>query len=133
MKVKDLSGREHNWTLSGHIPPPNETKPRSELHLQARTLLKTEFPNDLILEELTIPGEQLYLDFYIPRLKIAVEVQGEQHFRYVAHFHGSIASFKRGKINDKRKHEWCIINNIRLVYFAFNETLEAWRLKIRNE
>lgn len=131
MKVKDLTGHIHNWNLTGHIASPNESRPRSQLHIVARELLKKEYPTDHLLEELTIPGEQLFLDFFIPRIKTAFEIQGEQHFNYVSHFHSSPQAFKRGKINDKRKSDWCDLNNIKIIYLLYSESPSDWLRKIR--
>jgi len=129
MKVIDLSGRTHSWNLVGYSPSKLAARPRSGPHLETRSLLKQEFPNDPILEEVPLPGENLYFDFYLPKRKLAVEAHGEQHYKYIAHFHGDINGFKRYLANDARKQEWCTINGIRLVTLSYKETIEDWRKK----
>lgn len=121
MKTLDLNGKEHVWNLSGYVPNGLETRPRSELHLQAREILKNHYKTDRILEEVHIPGHQLFLDFFIPRLHLAIEVHGEQHFRYISFFHGNPAGFARAKKNDRDKEQWCKLNNIKLIVFAYND------------
>lgn len=68
-----------------------------------------------LLEEFPIPGERLFLDFFMPNHKLAFEFQGEQHDTFNPFFHGSKAGFERSKERDARKREWCKINNIILV------------------
>lgn len=131
MKVKDLNGKIHTWTLIGYQPKNNESRPRSELHLKTRELLKEEFPTESILEEVPLPGEQLYFDFYLPRRRLAVESSGEQHYKYIPHFHGSLLNFKRAQANDRRKSEWAALNNITVITFPFNENVDEWRKRLR--
>ncbi len=126
MKVKDTKGKVHSWNLNGYVPPQNDIRQRSELHLKARGLLKELFTNDSILEEVPLPGEKLYCDFYLPLRKLAIEVHGEQHYKYVSHFHGSIKEFIASKERDARKLEWFRLNNIQLLVLPYNET-NKWK------
>ena len=81
MKVKGLDGREYNWPIHKKIGKQNNNP--SNLHVRVREFLHGKFPSCQIIEELNIPGEQLFLDFYIPQLKIAIEIQGKQHNEFV--------------------------------------------------
>lgn len=132
MKVKDLSGRTHSWNLVGYTPDKNATTKKSEPHINTRNLLLQEYPTDPILEEVPLPGEQLFFDFYLPRRKTAIEVHGEQHFKFVRFFHGDIAGFLRYKANDTRKSEWCSLNGIKLIILKDSETIDEWRNTIRS-
>lgn len=131
MHVHDLSGRSHSWVLKNHIPKFSDTRPRSQLHLTAREILKDIYPTDPILEEVPIPGEGLYFDFYLPMRKVAVEVHGEQHFSYNSFFHREPKDFLRQRKNDITKREWCILNSITLVELPYNETQHEWINRIR--
>ncbi|MEK6883455.1 MAG: hypothetical protein AABY22_27760, partial [Nanoarchaeota archaeon] len=105
MKTKTLSGKILTWPLTGYDNQPTN---KSDLHLTARKLLRKVYSTCRILEEVSCPidsGVVLYLDFYIPLFKIAIEVQGQQHFSYSSFFHGSTDAFKRSKANDKKKLE----------------------------
>ena len=51
----------------------------SELHVRVREFLKKQFPACQVLEEVFLPGDQLYLDFYIPNLKLVIEIDGGYH------------------------------------------------------
>lgn len=52
-------------------------------------------------------GGRLEIDVYIPRLKIAVEVQGIQHYQYTPHFHGDADGFTRRLKFDEAKRSLC--------------------------
>jgi hypothetical protein len=131
MKVRDLNGREHSWNLSGHVPPKNDTYRRSQYHLRARALLLEMFPLDQILEEVPLPGTRLTADFYLPLRKMLIEVHGEQHYKYIPHFHGNRAGFIRSKKNDANKEEWCQINNIEYIALKHTDSDEEWEQNVR--
>ena len=57
------------------------------------------------------------LDFYLPKYNIAIECQGEQHFRPVKYF-GGIKEYNKVKKLDKIKKEICDNNNIKLIYYV---------------
>jgi len=63
-----------------------------------------------------VVGTRLSLDFYNANQKVAIEVQGAQHTKFVKHFH------KDNKLNfldqcrrDRQKEDFCEANNIILV------------------
>jgi len=129
MKVKDTTGKEHSWNFLGHTV--NFDRKCSEPHAKARDILKELYPTDTICEEVPLPGEKLFGDLYLPLRKLMVEVHGEQHYKYVSHFHGSIKGFLDSKARDKRKQEWCDINGIKLVVLPYNEE-DKWKTMIIN-
>jgi hypothetical protein len=109
---------------------------RSSLHLRARSLIVSIFPTLQILEEVPIQlrkSEVLYLDFYLPLNKTCIETHGEQHYKFVAHYHSNQLGFIKHKKRDKEKIEWCEKNNIRYIELPFNESDEEWRNRITNE
>jgi hypothetical protein len=65
----------------------------SKLQQEVGNLLDREFPQYRIRENyrpdwlLSSNITKLELDFYIEELKIGVEVQGEQHYKFVEFFH----------------------------------------------
>ena len=60
---------------------------------------------------------KLKIDFYLPEYNIAIECQGEQHFKPIDAFGGK-NEFEIISIRDKRKKKLCDINNIKLIYYA---------------
>jgi hypothetical protein len=124
MIVVDLNNNQSTLHPKAGIRPV-----RSSLHLQAREILYAKYPTISICEEVTISlrkGETAYLDFFIPMLKIAVEVNGEQHFTFVKHFHNTKAEFAKAKKRDCDKREWCRINGIQLIELNYNE-INKWK------
>ena len=133
MKIRDLNNEIHNWKLQGYVTKANDRRPRSKLHLAAKDLLVGLFPTVQVLEEVTVPitrNEKLFFDFYINTLKLAVEVHGEQHYKFNSLFHTSAQDFAHQKKRDARKREWCEYNNITYVELPFDEKVEEWKIRV---
>lgn len=129
MKVRDLSGNYHTWNLTKYVD--NRRANASQLHLNAVAFLRVIYPALQILEEVHIPGENLYLDIYIPAMKTVVECQGAQHSEFSKFFHRrNPKNFANAKARDERKKQWCDLNNIRIVYFYDGEDEEQWKTKM---
>lgn len=135
MTVRDLDGNTVSWHLTGHMAK-GRIDNKSSLHLQARELLSHHFPTLQILEEVPInirKSEVLYMDFYLPLLKMCVEVHGEQHFKFVGFYHNTKLGFLKSQKRDKEKAEWCDINNIKLIVLPYDENIEQWKQRIAND
>jgi len=124
MRVMGLDDKEYNW------PPAKSrccvARSPSELHIRARNVLKQLYPTMALLEEVPLPGSQLKLDFYIPFLSLAIEVQGQQHTEFTEHFHKNKFAFVKAQTNDKTKQWWCEQHNIRLVELQYDRTDDEW-------
>lgn len=59
----------------------------------------------------------LSIDFYLPDINVAIECQGEQHFKPITSF-GGIEVYEKQHKNDILKHSFCKDNNIKLLYYA---------------
>lgn len=57
------------------------------------------------------------IDFYIPLLKVAIECQGEQHYRPIK-FYGGDIKYKKQVENDLTKAQKCINNEVNLIYYT---------------
>jgi len=128
MDIIDLDGKLQKWQLTGHIAKGSRQN-KSELHLQAREVIKNIFPTYQILEEVPIPlrrTEILYLDFYLPLAKICIEVHGEQHYKYVPFFHQNKLNFLKHKKRDREKKSWCETNEIGFIELPYNKISE-WK------
>jgi hypothetical protein len=121
MKFLDLHGRSHVFNYKKIC---RESLTPSKLHLSARELLMKHFPNSPIYEEVTLLGTGLIADFFIPNLKIIVEVHGEQHYKFVKRFHKNEDGFKKSQKRDKMKKEWCNINDFLFIELPFNKVKE---------
>lgn len=133
MRVQDLSGKTHVLNLKGYQVSLEDTRPRSENHLKCRKLLAELYPLDIICEEVSVPGESLFLDFLIPVRKIAIEVNGEQHDRYVPFFHrNNKSNFIKSQGRDQRKAQWCALNNIKLIVLNYDNSESEWKRTLLN-
>lgn len=137
MKIKGLNNRDYKLQLHKYIVDKNDPRPRSKFHLSARGLLNDIYGSHWILEEVKLPGSRnkalkstLFLDFFVPHIKLAVEVHGKQHYEYSAFFHKSIAGFKESIKRDNLKQDWCELNEISLIVFKYSDDVETWREQI---
>ncbi len=103
------------------------------------SILKDLFPHNRIQKEhyVNFRGTKLFFDFFLPDLGIFVEVQGQQHGKFVKHFHGSKEKFLEAKKRDNLKimyvqeSEWSTLVRINydegitaeLVYDKINRVL----------
>lgn len=135
MLIVDLDGNHHKLNLRGNISHAKNNN-KSSFHMRARKLINNLFPTLQILEEVAIPirkSETLYMDFYLPLNKTCIEVHGEQHYKFVAHYHNNQMGFIKHKKRDRDKMEWCYINDIRYIELPYNETDTEWTNRINNE
>ena len=70
------------------------------------------------------------LDIYLPELALAIEHQGEQHYRPIKAFGGEQA-FAMTKERDERKRILCHENGVTLVYVRFDDLLTFPSLRSR--
>ncbi len=98
---------------------------KSELHKKVLSLVRECYPKETIKEELPIKigNKTLYLDIYLPRLKIALECDGQQHSKFNKFFHADIASFNQQKKNDKNKEDYCEEEGISLIRVKYNDSM----------
>jgi hypothetical protein len=133
LKVIGLNGREYNLNLSKYNVYKNDNRKRSKHHVRARELINKVYNSYGVLEEVKLPGSTsahkksvLYLDFYIPNIRIAFEVHGRQHYEHVPFFHRTKAAFILAKARDEDKAEWCELNNIELIILKYSGTDNEW-------
>ena len=81
----------------------------------------------IILEEFPIPGENLWIDFYLPNNKLAFEYHGKQHDDFNKFFHTDKKGFEKSRARDSRKKAWCELNGITLVEIRKNVSVEELR------
>jgi hypothetical protein len=139
LKVLGINGREYVWNLSDYSVFNNDSRKRSKYHIKARSLLKEIFNSYRILEEVKLPGSTelhrksvLYLDFYIPSIKLAVEVHGQQHYEFCEFFHKNKADFLKSKAKDEDKIAWCDLNGIQLITLKYSESEDEWRKRLKS-
>lgn len=70
----------------------------------------------------------LTVDFYLPKLNIAIECQGIQHYQSVDFFGGDKTLFETIE-RDRIKHKLCNENNIQMIY-VFNDDIELTKVNV---
>jgi hypothetical protein len=97
------------------------------------SLVKKLFPEEVILREASPVwlGRQR-LDVYLPALNLALEYQGEQHYKAVNAFGGEVA-LQRTLERDALKKLRCAENGVHLVEIRFDDplTLAALRQRLK--
>jgi len=112
MKFIDTNGKIHRKNITKYK---KKQSSKSKGQTKLGEILENIYPNVPIYEEVPCFGEKLFLDFFIPSIKIALEFNGIQHDKYVYHFHRTRIRFLDSLERDCRKQQWCDINNIALL------------------
>ena len=116
MRFKTLTGASRK-VIGAHKYSIDWTgKSRSKFQKSVKTFLEPYWRRHIVFEEFPIAGTRMTLDLYNANEKIAIEVQGGQHTKYVPFFHGGyknnyLAQLKR----DHQKNDFCELNNIKLI------------------
>ena len=88
------------------------------------SLLKSKgisFIREYSFSDLRYKGHFLRFDFMIIEdniPKVAVEVDGKQHFQYIPKF-GTYSDFKHMQENDRRKNSYCLAKSIPLIRIPY--------------
>lgn len=94
-------------------------------------LVKQLFPEQVILREASPPWlKRQRLDVYIPAIALALEHQGEQHYRAIKAFGGD-AALQRNLERDALKKQLCAENGVHLVEIRFDDPLTLPALRQR--
>jgi hypothetical protein len=126
MILKTLTGKDIHVTLSNcKFSKRKENDCKSKIQFRCGEELIRIFPRHIILEEFPIPKSRLRIDFFLPSLMIAVEVQGQQHFEFNPYFHNNMSDFIQSKKRDKEKAQWCEMNNIKLIYIKEGDSVRS--------
>lgn len=115
MKFKTLDGKEKSIKNIKSSIVKWDGKSRSKFQFEVKKFLQKYWSGDVVFEELKVVGTRLTLDFFNANKRVAVEVQGKQHFSYIKFFHGSRVNYLAQLKRDVKKNDFCEINNIKLV------------------
>jgi very-short-patch-repair endonuclease len=92
-----------------------ESSSRSKFQTRVKNFLEKFWDQDVIFEEFPVIGTRLSLDFYNANKKVAIEVQGRQHTKYVKFFHRDRLNYLSQLKRDQKKETFCELNQIKLV------------------
>lgn len=123
MKYVTWNNETYRWNIAKY----HKRKKRggkSKLHQIAREILKERYVQYSIYEEVTLPGINLYADFFITTPMI-VEIHGRQHFEHIPFFHKTKGEFLKAQKRDRDKEKWATENGILYVSLPFDK-VDEW-------
>lgn len=124
MKFKTLTGSTAELKNAKKYLIKWEANSRSQFQKRVKDFLCPYWCHDIVFEEFKIIGTRLSFDFYNANKKIAIEVQGEQHTKYVKFFHGNRFKYLEQLKRDDKKFRFCQVNNIKLIEIYPNDIVD---------
>lgn len=98
----------------------------SEGEVHIRTWLENHHIN--FVPQYPIPNENLFckrqhlmVDFYLPDYRMFIEMNGEQHYKYIAYFHQDSWTFEDQQIRDESLRQYSKRHNVRLIEIKYDE------------
>jgi hypothetical protein len=124
------TGRQHKIKNSSKYLIKWKNTCKSKIQKKIKDLLYPHWGADVVFEELPVAGTRMTLDFYNANRKIAVEVDGNQHYKFNKFFHSnSRQNFLAQLQRDDKKEYFCEINQIKLVRILESDTLNEELLR----
>ena len=115
-KVKNITKYLIDW----------DSKCRSGIQKNVKNNIKPYWFADVVFEEFPVAGTRMTLDFFNATHNIAIEVDGNQHYKYNKFFHSnSRQNFLRQLNRDEKKEYFCEINNIKLIRILESEIMDS--------
>tara|TARA_B100001964_G_C13880785_1_gene442827 strand:- start:135 stop:551 length:417 start_codon:yes stop_codon:yes gene_type:complete len=115
-KIKNISKYLIDWDATC----------KSGIQKDVKNQIKRYWFADYVFEEFPVAGTRLTLDFYNATQKIAIEVDGNQHYKFNKFFHSnSRQNFLQQLKRDERKEYFCELNKIKLIRVLESEILES--------
>ena len=108
-------------------PPRGDSKGETECRRVMQLIFNKPFPKarpDFLNNPVTGGNFNLELDCYNPELKIAVEYNGVQHYKYTPYFHKNYEAFTNQKYRDYMKRTMCRENRITLIEVPYTVKLD---------
>lgn len=99
-----------------------DSKGETETRRVLQSLFKKPFIKarpDFLRNTVTGDAFNLELDCYNDQMKLAVEYNGAQHYRYIPHFHKNKEAFLNQRYRDFMKRTLCEKNGIRLIEIPY--------------
>ena len=122
-------GKKGTWSKSYVYDPkhiiqqtkrikPKESKGEAECRRVLQKLFNKPFSNsrpDFLRNPVTGGNFNLELDCYDESLKLAVEYNGIQHYKYIPYFHKNKEAFRNQGYRDELKRRMCKDNKVNLI------------------
>jgi len=123
--TKTQDSKKKNRTLKSHsLPTPEKIASLSKQHREVYEAITELLPYLQVYVDYYV-GNGLYLDIFIPRINVALEINGKQHYEFNPLFHKDILAFEEGKMRDIKKLIYCKENNIALYVVKYDEKFDV--------
>jgi hypothetical protein len=123
-EIPFLKKKKYNNNNNLELEYIQHTPNDSKLELQTKFLLETIFKvpfykirPQFLRNEVT--GYNLELDLYNDDLKLAIEVQGDQHYKFTPFFHKNKDAFTMQRYRDEMKKQKCMKEGITLIEIPY--------------
>lgn len=106
---------------------PKDSKGEVECRRVLEQIFQKNFPKhrpDILNNPVTGGNHNLELDCYCPELRLAVEYNGVQHYKFVPYFHKNKEAFMNQKYRDELKRRMCRDNGINLIEVPYTVKVE---------
>jgi len=117
-------GHDGSYSSGNNLRGIQHTEKDSKLELQAKFILENVFKKpflkirpDFLQNDVT--GQNLEIDLYNDELKLGVEVNGDQHYRFIPFFHRNKEAFRNQRYRDEMKKIKCRDNGITLIEIPY--------------
>lgn len=98
----------------------------SEGAQQLLEIVKLLYPYQKIVLEYNVAERGgLFIDIYLPGLRLGFEYDGVQHFKFNPHFHGTHDNFVKAQKRDYEKDDRCQELGVTLIRVAYNEDISV--------
>jgi hypothetical protein len=134
-KCKEVKGKKARKKSGGGHPNFSKWKKETQMFYMLNQIFAKQ---DIVLNGyytwLPSPkGEPMQLDWFCPKLGIAYEYQGRQHYEYSPYFHKSKKVFKYLQECDALKKELCEKHGITLIHIRYDKNLTTRYLLLKLE
>lgn len=99
----------------------NKTSKGEEKIISILKKEKISFEREKKFQDMKKYGNNLRLDFYLSKEKIAIEFNGEIHYQQIKPFHQNESDFKKRQEYDRYKISYCLSHNIKLYIVPYWE------------
>lgn len=116
--------------------PPQESKGEIECRRVVQHIFNKPFPKarpDMLRNPVTGNRHNLELDCFNSELRLAIEYNGVQHYKYVPYFHKNYEAFKNQKYRDYMKNQMCKENGITLIEVPYTVKIDDIKVYLVKE
>lgn len=136
---KGTYNTSYSYIKTSKKRPPQESKGEIECRRVLQSIFNKSFPKirpNMLRNPVTsseTDNINLELDCYNDELKLAVEYNGMQHYKYMPFFHKNKETFQNQKYRDHMKRDLCIKNGIKLIEVPYTVKIQDIENYIKKE